>query len=214
VADTGHGILPEFRDRIFEPFFTTKELGKGTGLGLALVHGIVTAHRGWVEVDSAPDRGTRIDVYLPQAANPSAPERRRRDAAGPLAGARAVTECCGTVLLADDEPMIRSLGRAILEDQGYRVLLAADGQEAVEVYQRELGQVDIVILDLTMPRLNGRDACRQLTRIDPRVRVLLSSGYAPDTAGAVRDPGVRGFVGKPYRPTDLTAAVRQVLSAE
>jgi CheY-like chemotaxis protein len=112
----------------------------------------------------------------------------------------------------DDEPLIRTLGRMILEEQGYRVLLAADGQEAVEVYRRELGHVDLVVLDLSMPRLGGREACRQLARIDPQVRVLLSSGFASDTAGAVQEPGVRGFVAKPYRPADLTAAVRTALA--
>ena len=109
--------------------------------------------------------------------------------------------------------MIRTLGRTILEEQGYRVLLASDGQDAVELYHRELGHVDLVILDLSMPRLNGRDACRQLIGIDPKVRVLLSSGFAPDTAGAILDPGVKGFIAKPYRPAELTASVRTVLAA-
>jgi PAS domain S-box-containing protein len=213
VADTGHGIAPHVRDRIFEPFFTTKELGKGTGLGLALVHGIVTQHRGWIEVDSAPDRGTRFDVYLPTAGV-------RRSVFGapvrPSGHRTPTTESPNTetILLVDDELMIRNLGRTILEDQGYRVMLAADGQEAVDLYQRELGRVDLVILDLSMPRLNGRDACRELIRIDPLVRVLLSSGFAPDTAGAIEEPGVKGFVAKPYRPADLTAAIKTVLSAE
>ena len=128
--------------------------------------------------------------------------------------ARGRTERPFTVMLVDDEPMIRTLGRTILEDQGYRVLLAADGEEAVEAYRREPGRVDLVILDLTMPRLNGRDACRQLVQIDPNVRVLLSSGYAPDTAGAVQEPGVKGFVAKPYRPADLAAVVKQMIGGE
>jgi two-component system cell cycle sensor histidine kinase/response regulator CckA len=216
VADNGHGIPLGIHDRIFEPFFTTKEVGKGTGLGLALVHGIVTSHSGWIEVDSTPGRGTRFDVYLPRSTRPAGG---KHQAPGNNAEAKrsVLTAADGQrpiVLLADDEPMIRTLGRTILEDKGYRVLLAADGQEAVDIYQRELGQVDLVILDLTMPRLNGRDACKELARIDPRVRVLLSSGFAPDTAGAVLEAGVRGFVAKPYRPADLAAAVMAALQGE
>jgi hypothetical protein len=213
VADTGPGIPPQIRDRIFEPFFTTKAPGKGTGLGLALVHGIVSQHGGWVEVESVPGRGARFDVYLPRAEVTAAePERQPGDSDD--SPARARTERPFTVMLVDDEPMIRTLGRTILEDQGYRVLLAADGEEAVEAYRREPGRVDLVILDLTMPRLNGRDACRQLVQMDPNVRVLLSSGYAPDTAGAVQEPGVKGFVAKPYRPGDLAAAVKQLVNGE
>jgi PAS domain S-box-containing protein len=213
VADSGHGIAPAIRDRIFEPFFTTKELGKGTGLGLALVHGIVTQHGGWVEVDSTPGGGTRFEVYLPATGvrcsvfgvSDQPTDRRTPNTEPPITQ---------TILLVDDEPMICTLGRAILEERGYRVLLACDGQEAVEMYRRELGRVDLVILDLSMPRLNGRDACRQLTQIDPHVRVLLSSGFAPDTAEAMREAGVKGFVAKPYRPADLVAAVNQVMSDE
>jgi CheY-like chemotaxis protein len=108
--------------------------------------------------------------------------------------------------------MIRTLGRAILEGQGYHVLLAADGEEGVAVYRQEAGRVDLVILDLSMPRLGGRDACRQLARIDPRVRVLLSSGFADDPAGMAAEPGVCGFVAKPYRPADLATAVKAALA--
>jgi two-component system cell cycle sensor histidine kinase/response regulator CckA len=219
VADTGHGIAPGIRDRIFEPFFTTKELGKGTGLGLALAHGIVTQHQGWIEVESGPGRGARFEIYLPRIAAAENRGQRTEDRGQRTEGSKASLSSVvcppssglPTILLVDDEPMIRTLGRTILEDKGYRVLLAADGAEAVEVYRRELGRVDLVILDLSMPRLNGRDACRQLIQIDPQVRVLLSSGYAPDTAGAMEEAGVQGFVAKPYRPADLAAAVRTAL---
>jgi two-component system, cell cycle sensor histidine kinase and response regulator CckA len=211
VSDTGEGIPSEIRDRIFEPFFTTKGPGKGTGLGLALVHGIVSQHRGWIEVDSSPDRGTRFDVYLPATFVPCLPSA-EVDRFAELETLCPVPPQSGTILVADDEPLILNLARTILEEHGYRVLVAADGQEGVDVYRREKGRIDLVILDLSMPRLNGRDACRQLTQIDPNIRVLLSSGYAEDTAGATRDPGVRGFVPKPYRPAELTAAVRAALN--
>jgi signal transduction histidine kinase len=206
VQDTGAGIPAELRERLFEPFFTTKEPGQGTGLGLAMVYGVVQQHQGWVEVESAPGRGTRFDVYLPRAERPPDPPA----LAPPAPAAARGTE---TVLLADDEPMIRDLGRVILEQHGYRVLVAADGQEAVDVYRTEAGRVHLVILDLTMPRLSGRDACRELVRLDPGVRVLVSSGFSADSATLVGEAGVRGFVGKPYRPADLVAAVRAALDA-
>jgi CheY-like chemotaxis protein len=187
---------------MFEPFFTTKEPGAGTGLGLALVHGIVRQHGGWVEVASDAGAGTRFDVYLPRTDQPSA---------APAAAAPAVPGGTETVLVADDEPMLRQLAQTILEARGYRVLLAADGREAVDVYRREAGRIDLVVLDLTMPRLSGRDACRQLAALDPGVRVLLSSGFAADQAASEREAGVCGFVSKPYRPADLAAAVRAAL---
>jgi PAS domain S-box-containing protein len=205
VTDTGAGIPPAARARVFEPFFTTKGIGRGTGLGLAMVHGIVRQHDGWVEVESEVGRGTRFDVYLPRSGRP---------AVAPLPPAPPPDGGTETVLLADDEPMLRTLGKAILEAQGYRVLVAADGQEAVEAYRREAGRIDLVILDLSMPRLSGRDACRQLVALDPAVRVLLSSGYAADQAASVQEAGVRGFVGKPYRPAGLAAAVRAALDAK
>lgn len=213
VADTGGGIPADVRDRIFEPFFTTKELGHGTGLGLALVHGIVAQHGGWVEVDSTAGRGTRFDLYLPRAASRrSEPERRRGESHATLPGAQVQTEVARTVLLVDDEPMIRTLGRTILHNLGYKVLVAADGEEAVAVYRRELGHIDLVVLDLMMPRMDGREACRELMRIDPRVRLILSSGFTSDPVDEAAEPGVRGFVAKPYRPSDLAAAVKAALA--
>jgi PAS domain S-box-containing protein len=204
VADTGAGIAADVLPRIFEPFFTTKGPGLGTGLGLAMVHGIVQQHGGWVEVQSTPGRGTRFDVYLPRTGRPSA---------APAPAAPAPAGGTETILLADDEPMLRSLARSILEARGYRVILAADGREAVEEYRRAAGRIDLVILDLTMPRLSGRDACRRLAALDPGVRILLSSGFAADEAAAAREAGVRGFISKPYRPAELAAAVRAALDA-
>jgi PAS domain S-box-containing protein len=206
VSDTGQGIPPEIRDRIFEPFFTTKGPGKGTGLGLAMVYGIVKQHQGWIECWSELTRGSRFDIYLPRAAvgatEPAAP-------AAPV-GANGGSEC---ILLVDDEAVIRNLGRTILQRQGYEVLLAEDGQQALELYQRERPRIDLIILDLTMPNLSGRDTLRHLRQIDPSVRVLLSSGYSADHVGDEERELVRGFVNKPYRPGDLTAAVRKALDS-
>jgi CheY-like chemotaxis protein len=204
VTDTGCGILPEIQPRIFEPFFTTKGPGKGTGLGLAMVFGIVQQHEGWIECQSEPGRGTTFSLYIPRLQDglltPSTTQIGSTDTHGRE-----------TVLLVDDEEMIRSLGRTILERYGYEVLLAEDGQEAVELYQRERDRIDLVILDLTMPRLSGHDAFRQLREIDPSVRVLFASGYSAEHLTADDPERVLGFVGKPYRPRELAQSVRSAL---
>jgi CheY-like chemotaxis protein len=128
--------------------------------------------------------------------------------ASPVAGA---TPASSTILMVDDEPLIRALGRAVLERAGYRVILAMDGQEAVEVYRQAHGTIDLVVLDLTMPRLSGADALRQLTELDPMVRVVLSSGYTQSSDEDLAYPQVRGVVAKPYRPDDLVRGVRAAL---
>jgi PAS domain S-box-containing protein len=205
VSDTGHGIPPDIRSRIFDPFFTTKEPGKGTGLGLAMVFGIIKQHQGWIECASEVGQGTRFDIYLPRAgeeAVPPAPAPATRSASG------RGTE---TILLADDEAMIRNLARAVLEQHGYQVLLAADGLEAVETYRRERHRIALVILDLTMPRLSGRDALRQLLQIDPQVRVLLASGYSAEHLSELEEDQIAGFIGKPYRVDELAKTVRATL---
>jgi DNA-binding response OmpR family regulator len=169
-----------------------------------MVFGIVQQHQGWVECHSEPGRGTYFSLYLP-----------RHDVAeiapAPIADANAPP--CGkeTILLVDDEQMIRNLGRTILERHGYEVLLAVDGQEAVDVYQREEARIDLVILDLTMPRLSGQDALRELLRINPHVRVLFASGYSAEHLIEADHGRVLGFVAKPYRPRELAHCVRAAL---
>jgi CheY-like chemotaxis protein len=196
-------MAPEVKARIFEPFFTTKGPGKGTGLGLAVVFGIVRRHRGWIECGSEVGQGSRFDIYLPRAAAGAE--------ATPPVPARPPESGHETILLADDEPSLRSLGRTILGTFGYEVLLAADGQEAVEMYQRERGRIDLVILDLTMPRLSGRDAFRQLLQIDPQVRVVFASGYSAEYVSSADYARCLGFVPKPYRPELLARTVRAAL---
>jgi PAS domain S-box-containing protein len=204
VSDTGHGIAPEARARIFEPFFTTKGPGKGTGLGLAMVFAIVKRHQGWIDCYSEPGQGARFDIYLPRfvADDVSAP------AAAPATPSLHGRE---TILLADDEPVLRDLGRAILERHGYRVLLAEDGFQAVEMYRQDPDRIDLVILDLTMPHLSGRAACKLIREIDPAARVLLASGYPADHATQDEHEGILGFIGKPYRPEELATTVRAAL---
>jgi PAS domain S-box-containing protein len=232
VTDTGEGIAPETMPHIFEPFFTTKQPGKGTGLGLAMVFGIVNQHQGWIECTSpyAPDAlgrepgaraagdnnhagqraaGARFDIYLPRYLPKIVVETARP----PVMNGAA---CAGreTVLLVDDEPMIRNLGRTILQAFGYSVQLAEDGVEAVEMYRREQRRIDLVILDLMMPRLSGQDAFRQLLKINPHVRVLFASGYSGEPIFGPEGERALGFLAKPYRPDDLARAVRAALDGD
>jgi PAS domain S-box-containing protein len=203
VEDTGHGMTPDVQARIFEPFFTTKEAGKGTGLGLAMVFGIVQQHQGWIDCASEPGRGTTFTIWLPRHEGPVA------SAPGPA----KVSPNRGheTILFVEDEPVVRMVGRTILERFGYNVLLAEDGRDAVEVYQREGRRIDLVILDLTMPRLSGREALPELMKLDPQVRVIFSSGYSAEPPVPPDDRNVFGFIGKPYRPDELASTVRSVL---
>ena len=207
VCDNGTGIAPEAREHIFEPFFTTKGPGKGTGLGLAMVFGIVQQHHGWIECHSVVGQGTRFDIYLPRlhastsiVVGPATPRP-------PVGGNE-------TILLVDDEPLLRNLGRTILEKFGYRVVLANDGQEAIEVYERQRHQIDLVILDLTMPRISGRDALRQLIALNSDVRVLFASGYTAEHLSEADHEHIAGFVSKPYRPDELAASVRAALDPQ
>ncbi|HKB00590.1 MAG TPA: PAS domain S-box protein [Gemmataceae bacterium] len=200
VEDTGTGIDPEILGRIFEPFFTTKPVGQGNGLGLAMAYGIIHQHKGWIECRNRVAKGARFDIYLPRSA--SQPERPTHSihAAG--------TE---TVLLVDDEPMIRNLAKATLERSGYRVLLAGDGQEAVDLYRKHKEEIAVVVLDLTMPLMTGQEALRELKKIDPGVRALYASGYSADSIEGADAGEVVGFLQKPYRPDELVATVRSAI---
>jgi CheY-like chemotaxis protein len=226
VEDTGCGMTDEVKARLFEPFFTTKGVGKGTGLGLPMVQGIVKQHRGWVTCTSAPGVGTRLDLYLPPAesdsgrrplhrspSNGDPPGVRPPDACPPPAAPEAPARGePATVLLVDDESMIREIGRTVLEGAGFRVLTADDGVEAVDVFSREHPGIDLVVLDMTMPRMSGRDAFRHLVSHDPDVKVLFSTGYSSEDIAELE--GAIGLLGKPYRPHELLTAVQAALHGE
>ena len=204
VRDTGTGMSPEVRERMFEPFFTTKGPGKGTGLGLATAYAIVKAHGGAIDVVSELGRGTEVKVFLP--ASDKTAEVRRQDT-GPEREGQG-----GTILVVDDEVAIRDLTTDILEERGYRVILAASGAEAIEAMRVKDREIDLVILDIIMPGMNGLETLKRLREISPHLRVLLSSGYSPDgMAQEALQGGAVGFVQKPYRVADLSKAVRAAM---
>lgn len=203
VSDTGEGILPEIRDRLFEPFFTTKSGKRGLGLGLTVVYGIVRNHNGFIDVVSEPGRGTSFEIYLPSSATHIAGDDRD-------AYASSITAGEGGVLLVDDEEQIRQMGSRVLERAGYRVYAAANGKEALELYRRSWQDVDVVILDVVMPEMDGRACFERLREVNPEAKVLVMTGYTSD--GSVREflsKGAVGIVEKPFEIQELTEAVRR-----
>lgn len=207
VSDTGTGIPPEVAVRLFEPFFTTKPPGAGTGLGLAMCHGIVTQAGGKIAVRSESGRGASFQVYLPFAPSGSTP------AAAP-ASERAADRRRGreTLLVVEDEQVILQVARSWLTKLGYRVLSASDGAEALDLAAQVSDPIDLLVTDVVMPRLGGRELARQLTKLRPETKVLYMSGYAENALafGGVLSEGIN-FIQKPFSLDALTARIRQVL---
>ena len=203
VTDAGAGMEPETQERMFEPFFTTKELGRGTGLGLASVYGIVKGHGGYIEVESGKDRGTTFSIYLP--ASPKKITSRSN-------GAGSFVQGSGTILLVDDEPMVLDIGAKLLKKMGYTVIEADNGKQALKVFETHRSTIDLVILDLVMPEMGGGQLFDRITRIQPDVNVLLSSGYSIN--GEAREllrRGCRGFIQKPFSLAQLSRKVSETL---
>ncbi len=205
VRDTGVGMDEPTKARIFDPFFTTKEMGRGTGLGLASVYGIVKNHDGFVGVKSELGAGTEFFIYLP--ASIKHPDREE-----PLQ--EVVKGDNSLVLLVDDEEMILDVGSAMLENLGYRVLKARGGESGLEEFSAHCGEIDLVILDMIMPDLSGKDVFARMKEIDPKVRVLLSSGYSLNSqANEILESGCEGFIQKPFSLQVLSTKIRKVLRA-
>jgi len=204
VADTGVGMDRETQRHLFEPFFTTKAVDAGTGLGLAMVYGLVRQHDGFVEVRSTPGSGTTVRVLLPEAeraAHRVSPE-----------GGTAQLRGTETILLAEDEDALRRAARRVLEKHGYRVLEAANGAEALDLFGRHETEIALIVADVVMPTLGGPQLARALREAGKQVRVLFTSGYTARDAQETRalDPGLP-FIAKPWTITELLRRVREVL---
>ncbi len=209
VADEGNGMTGEVMSHLFEPFFTTTERGKGTGLGLAMSYGIVKQHGGWVSCQSELNRGTTFHIYLPRAGE--AVEAKAATAvSGPVSGGHE------KILVVDDEAAVRTLILMVLRRYGYQLLSAGDGEEAVNMFTEKKNEIDLVFLDMTMPKLSGRDTFKKLREIKPGLKVVISSGYPIDLEVFAEEMGMpaQGFVQKPYEAAELARTVREVLDGK
>jgi PAS domain S-box-containing protein len=206
VTDTGTGMDKKILDRIFDPFFTTKEPGKGTGLGLASAYGIMKNHGGFITVQSELGKGSTFNLFLPVSEKKIAVEARTEE--------RKIQPGSETILIADDEPGIVEVTKALLEGLGYRVMIAGSGQETIATYMEKREAIDLVILDMIMPGMGGGKAFDALRRIDPCVKVILSSGYSLDgEARTILERGCNGFIQKPFRVADFSRKIREVLES-
>jgi PAS domain S-box-containing protein len=203
VRDTGIGIDDTIKGKIFDPFFTTKEMGRGTGLGLASVYGIIKNHSGIIDVQSKKGEGTNFDIYLP-GSNKEVQEVKTVN--------EEALDGTGTILLVDDEPMIINVGKALLERLGYKVIIAASGMAAVNIYEADKDKIDIVILDIIMPGMNGIETYKRLKRCNPEIKVLFSSGYSMDEGSSeIMNLDTNGFIQKPYRFEKLSQKLRTMM---
>ena len=209
VADTGHGIDEETKTHIFEPFFTTKAVGKGTGLGLATVYGVVKQSDGFVWVESAPGKGARFEIYLPQSAK-SVLEADLEAASDPSPGGNE------TILVVEDEEGVRQLAATFLAEKGYQVLQASNGAEALEVAARHSGAIHLALSDMVMPRMNGQEMAEELKRVRPETKFLFMTGYTefPGKRGAEKENADVAVMQKPFSKQSLLKKVRETLSAE
>jgi len=201
IADTGVGIPEELKDRIFEPFFSTKP--SGTGLGLAVAYGVVKNHGGTIEVRSEPGKGSTFLIYLPVAERPAEVK------VAPRIEVAGGTE---TILVADDEAVLRNLLKETLASKGYRILTAKNGKEAVDIFRLNRDAIDLLVVDLVMPEMSGEEVVDVVRRIRPEMKILVITGYSQESEeqDALR-ARVQGFLQKPFDPDDLLLKVRGIL---
>ncbi|MGC1455773.1 MAG: PAS domain S-box protein [Nitrospirota bacterium] len=204
VTDTGIGMDENIRRRIFEPFFTTKEVGKGTGLGLSMVYGIVKQHQGYINVFSEPGKGSTFEIYLPLLSAAAVEKTAPANA--------EMTRGTETVLLAEDDQTVRNLARHVLEGSGYQVLETADGEAAVQEFFHNRELIDLLVFDIIMPKMNGKEAYLEIKKIRPDIKVLFMSGYTTESVSrkGLLEAGL-DFVPKPISPSDLLKKIREIL---
>jgi CheY-like chemotaxis protein len=202
VSDTGVGMTKSVMEHIFEPFFTTKAVGKGTGLGLATVYGAVKNHGGEINVQSQPGLGSVFKIFLPLSVDESGSQTPEDE---------AVTGS-GGILLVDDEEMLREVGRELLEDLGYTVYLAEDGEHALDVFAAHRSEISLVILDMIMPKMGGFKVFQRLREQNPELKVLFCSGFSREETGdELVGLDASSFIQKPYNRTELSRAVAEAL---
>ncbi|MFC1556304.1 response regulator, partial [candidate division KSB1 bacterium] len=205
AADTGIGMLKDVQDRIFEPFYTTKGKARGTGLGLATVYGIVRNHGGDIKVESELGNGSVFTLYFP-VTDKEVQEKEEK---------KQIIKGNATILLVDDEEDVRNLGSDILGKLGYTVILANDGVEALELYNEKRNEIDLILLDIIMPRLAGKETFAELMKLNSDVKIVLISGYSQDgKAMEILNDGAIGFIQKPFSMTDVSEMLSSILVEE
>ena len=208
VTDTGLGMDDKTIERIFDPFFTTKEMGRGTGLGLASVYGIIKGHRGMIKVYSEKGHGTTFTIYLPSSTKNVMPEKELHSVEETLRGHE-------TILLVDDEEVILDVSKAILENLGYRIISSDKGEEAIKIYKTDPNKIDLVILDMILPGMSGMETFDRLKEINPNIKVILSSGYSLNgNARNLINKGCRAFIQKPFSISAISSTIRRVLDED
>lgn len=209
VSDTGMGMDESTRNQIFDPFFTTKEKGKGTGLGLSVVYGIMHAHQGFIDVESTVGRGTTFHLYLPIPRESGDTVSRQIQEESQIAGGNE------TILFVEDEALLVEMVQILLESNGYTVLTAKDGEEAVEAYRNHMQEIGLVISDMGLPKLTGMAEFEKLKEINPRVKIIFASGFfEPDIKATLENAGAKGFLQKPYVIEEMLSKIRKTLDSK
>ena len=215
VSDTGHGMSTQTMERMYDPFFTTKnrDFNKGTGLGLAIVHGIIQGHGGQIMCSSQRGKGTRFELYFPAMSYEELTSEEHSEDSTATTPSVQATE---TILLVDDEEMVRDLGTRILKKAGYKVHTASNGKEGLAIYQREMTKIALVILDLIMPEMGGEQCLEEILKINPKAKILISTGYfsSDETTRMTIEALASGFIAKPFALSDMLKTVREILDRE
>ena len=209
VQDTGMGMDANTREHLFDPFFTTKDVGKGTGLGMSVVQGIVQSHNGFIDINSKPGSGTAIELYLPVSADVSGSRT------GLPAGPQIFLGGDETILFIEDEDLTRDVAFDYLTSNGYKVIMARDGREGVELFKRHKAEIDLVVSDFGLPGITGEEVHRRVTAIVPGTPVVLITGFMePEKKTELGINGVSDILAKPFKPDDLLRALRALLDRE